>query len=94
VIGIFPTNGGGTNVMEMKCCKSHGKKPTLRYFSTSFPSIGILGFFPVQVERTAPEINDIQVLVFINPRYQCAVSEDADEICMALCTWLAIHRPE
>ena len=33
--------------MEMKCCKSHGKKPTLRYFSTSFPSIGILGFFPV-----------------------------------------------
>jgi len=48
----------------------------------------------MQVERTAPEINDIQVLVFINPRYQCAVSEDADEICMALCTWLAIHRPE
>jgi len=21
-------NGGGTNVMEMKCCKSHGKKTT------------------------------------------------------------------
>jgi len=33
--------------MEMKCCKSHGKQPTLRCFSTSFPSIGILGFFPV-----------------------------------------------
>ena len=37
--------------MEMKCCKSHGKKPTLRYFSTSFPSIGILGFFPVTCNK-------------------------------------------
>ena len=49
MIGIFPTNGGGTKVTEMKSCKSHGKKATLRYFSTSFPSIGIMGFFPVNL---------------------------------------------